>query len=167
MQRSHQTDALSGKYSLTELHLIHSVVNHHLQVIYLNNLIPQMRQHGEGEITVCNGTLKRTFGLGAFCVNVNPLMVQRCVGKEIDAFLRKFHILRNTDLLTYQLFKILVRIDNNFFHIFFVLLGKCVVNGNKDTAYLRINYKRIIKKPYFSGCCYGNYSHYYPYHSSK
>ena len=30
-----------------------------------------MRQHGEGEITVCNGTLKRTFGLGAFCVNVN------------------------------------------------------------------------------------------------
>ena len=47
MQRSHQTDALSGKHSLTELHLVHSVVNHHLQiVIYLNNLVPQMRQHG-------------------------------------------------------------------------------------------------------------------------
>ena len=80
-----------------------------------------MRQHGEGKITVRNSTLKRTFGLGTLGINVNPLVVQRCVGKEVDTFLRKLHIFRNTDLLTYQLFKILIRVDNNFFHIFFVL----------------------------------------------
>ena len=46
-----------------------------------------MRQHRKGEITMRNGTLKRTFGFSAFCVNVNPLMIQRGIRKEIDTFL--------------------------------------------------------------------------------
>lgn len=46
-----------------------------------------MRQHGKGEVTMRNGTLKRTFVFGTFCVNVNPLMIQRGIRKEIDTFL--------------------------------------------------------------------------------
>ena len=87
MQRCHQTDTLPGQHSLTELHLVHTIVNHHFQIVHLNNLVPQMRQHGKGEVTMRNGTLKRTFGFGAFCVNVNPLMIQRGIRKEIDTFL--------------------------------------------------------------------------------
>lgn len=36
---------LARLYSLAELHLVHTVVDHHLKVLHLDNLIPQAGQH--------------------------------------------------------------------------------------------------------------------------
>ena len=100
-----QSDALSGQYRLTELHLVHTIINHHLQVVHFNNLVPQIWQHGQGEIPMCNSALKRAFHFGAFRIDVYPLMVQCRISKQIDTLLRELYIFRNTDLLAYQLSK--------------------------------------------------------------
>ena len=85
LQSGTQTDALSRQYRLSELHLVHSVVDHHLQVVYLDDLVPHIGQHRQGEVSVRNGALERTFHGSFLCIHVNPLMVQRSIGKQVDA----------------------------------------------------------------------------------
>ena len=75
-----------------------------------------MRKHRQSEITVRNGSLEVTFCFCTFRVYMYPLMVQRSICKHIDALLRKFYIIRNANLLAYQLFKFLVGVNNYFFH---------------------------------------------------
>ena len=36
-----------------------------------------------------------------FRIYMNPLMIQRCISKKINTFLREFHIIGNTYLLAY------------------------------------------------------------------
>ena len=85
-----ETDTLTGKNRLSELHLIHSVVDEHLDVVHLNNLLPQMREEGKGEIAVSDGGLVGTFHLRTLGVNMYPLVVKRGIGKEVDTLLRDF-----------------------------------------------------------------------------
>ena len=35
-----RADTLSGQYGLSEFHLVHAVINHHLQVVHLDDLVP-------------------------------------------------------------------------------------------------------------------------------
>ena len=63
-----------------------------------------------------NSSFEMALCFSTFRIYMYPLMIQRSISKQIDTFLRKFHIIGNTNLLTYQLFKILIRVDNYFFH---------------------------------------------------
>ena len=56
----------------------------------------------------------RAVHFGTFRIDVYPLMVQCRISKQIDTLLRELYIFRNTDLLAYQLFKILVRLIITF-----------------------------------------------------
>lgn len=58
LQIGHQTDALTRKNSLSELHLLHAIVDHHLQVVHLDDLAPQVRQHRKSEIPVRDGAVE-------------------------------------------------------------------------------------------------------------
>lgn len=66
VQGSDQTEAVSGQDSLPELHLIDTIVDHHLQVVHLNNLIPEIRQQRQGQITVRDGRFEGALHLGTF-----------------------------------------------------------------------------------------------------
>ena len=96
-----QAQALSAEDGLAEFHLVNTVVNHHLQVVDLDDLVPQIGQEGEGQITVYDGALERAFLLGTFYVRVNPLMVQSGIGKEVDTFLVYLQIFRFAQGLPY------------------------------------------------------------------
>ena len=98
VERSHQPHAAACQYGLAEAHFVHSVVHQHLQVAHLDDLVPQVRQERKGEIAVRDGALVRRFGLGAFHVHVNPLVVQGGVGKLVDTFLRHLKPLRHAQL---------------------------------------------------------------------
>ena len=39
-----ETDAAAGEYRLAEAHLVHTVVDHHLQVVHLDDLVPEVRK---------------------------------------------------------------------------------------------------------------------------
>ena len=55
LERGDQTDAAVCDDGLSEAHLVHAVVDHHLQVVHLDDLVPEVGEQGEGEIAVCNG----------------------------------------------------------------------------------------------------------------
>ncbi len=116
MKTCNQTNTLPSQYRLSKLHLIHSIINHHFQIIHLDNLAPQIWEKRQGKITMRNSTVIRTVRLSTFCIYMNPLMVQRCICKKTNTVLRDFQIIRNSNLLTYQFLKIRIRINNHFIH---------------------------------------------------
>ena len=75
----------------------------------------------------------RTLHFSTFRIHMNPLMIQCCISKKIDTFLRNFQIVRDSNLLTYQLLKIFIRINNHFIHI---SLFKNVHLCHKDIFFL-------------------------------
>ena len=85
-------EALAAEDGLTEFHLVNAVVDEHLDVLHINDLPPEIREDGEGEVTVCDGGAKLALGLCALCVNVYPLVVERGIGKHVDAFLRELDV---------------------------------------------------------------------------
>ena len=111
-------------YCLTELHLIHTIINYHLRVVHPSKSGSTIRQHRQSkdsharqvafEMALCFSTFR--------IYMYHPLMIQRSISKQIDTFLRKFHIIGNPNLLTYQLFKIILRVDNYFSIILFLYL---------------------------------------------
>lgn len=111
LQRGHQTDALAAKDGLAELHLVHAIVDHHLQVVYLDNLLPQVGQERQRQVAVYDGLAEGTLS-GTLLVNVYPLVVERGVGKEVDALLRHFKPVGGADNLTHMGLKFVVRVDN-------------------------------------------------------
>ena len=50
-----EAHALAGEDRLAELHLVHAVVYKHLDIVHLNDLLPQMGQEGQSEVTVSYG----------------------------------------------------------------------------------------------------------------
>ena len=93
LQVGDEADAFARLHCLAELHLVHSVVHHHLQVVHLDNLVPQVWQHGEREVAVRDGCLVWAFLLSLLCIDVDPLMVEGGIGKHVDALLRKFYVI--------------------------------------------------------------------------
>ena len=79
-------NALSAEYGLSEFHFVHSVVDHHLQIVHLDGLLPKMGEKAEGEVAMGNSLAEWSF-LGTFGVYVNPLMVEGGISEKIDAFL--------------------------------------------------------------------------------
>ena len=45
MEVGNETDALTREDSLTKLHLVHAIVDHHLKVVDLDDLIPHVGEH--------------------------------------------------------------------------------------------------------------------------
>lgn len=115
---------LARLYCLAELHLVHTVVDHHLEVLHLDNLIPQAGQHRECEIAVSDGRLEWAFYCGTLCVNVNPLVVECGIGKHVDALLREFYIVGYSDVLAEQCGKFMIAVDDYFAHscIYYVFM---------------------------------------------
>ena len=58
-------------------------------------------------------------GTLAFCllrIDMNPLMVECRIGKHIDAFLTEFHIIADTQLLSFVLLEVFKGINYYFTH---------------------------------------------------
>ena len=90
MEFGHKAYARTSHYSLSEAHIVHSIVHEHLYVAHFYYLVPQIWQQRQCEIAVGYGRLVRAFALGAFAVNVYPLVVKGGIGKHINAFLVHF-----------------------------------------------------------------------------
>ena len=82
-----------------------------------------MRQHAKGEIAVSDGLAEGALLLGFLCIDMNPLMVERCVGKHINAFLTELYVITDTQLLSFVLLKVFKRIDNYFTHLSFTIFS--------------------------------------------
>ena len=87
MECCHEANTRTGDDRLTETHLIHTIVYEHLDVVYLDDLLPEIRQYREGEVAVSDGAVVRAFYLGALYIYVNPLWVEGCVCKLVDTVL--------------------------------------------------------------------------------
>ena len=64
-----------------------------------------------------DGGFVGAFFLRPLGVHVNPLVVQRGIGKGIDALLGDFKVVGHTDDLSAQFGEIFVRVDDDFSHI--------------------------------------------------
>ncbi len=102
---------LTAKNGLTELQLVNALLLHHLQIVHLDDLFPHIGQQGEGEIAV-NYSLTEGTILCAFFVNVYPLMVERGIGKKVDALLRHLHPVGSANDLAKMSTKLFVRIND-------------------------------------------------------
>ena len=66
-----------------------AVVDHHFDVAHLDDLTPKIGQKRESQVAVYDGLTERPF-FGFGFVNVDPLVIERGVGKLIDTLLRHF-----------------------------------------------------------------------------
>ena len=118
-----EADAGAGDDGNAEAHFVHAVVHHHFQVVHLDNLVPHVGQEREREIAVSDGVFVLAFLLGTLHIDVNPLMVERGIGKMINSLLVYFKPFRYTKRLAFVGGKFLKRVDDKFLHIG---LGFCV-----------------------------------------
>ena len=99
VQLGHHAQTAAHGHSLTETHLVHAIVDEHLQVVDLDDLVPEVGQQREGKITMHDGALVGALGLGALYVYMYPLVVEGGIGKLIDAVLVDGKPLRGTNFL--------------------------------------------------------------------
>ena len=92
-----------------------------------------------------NGLAEGALTFRLCLVDVYPLVVERCVGKHIDALLAEFHIVAHAQLLTFVLLKVLIGIDNYFAHIFCCFMVYSV-SCCKGTEKIRDRGMRLVKK---------------------
>ena len=57
---------------------------------------------------MCDGSLERTLHGCLFRIYMNPLVVECCVGKKVDALLCKFHIVGDAKIFAEHGGKILI-----------------------------------------------------------
>ena len=112
----HKAYRLARLDCLTKLHLVHAVVDHHLEIVDLDDLVPKERKHRQCEITVGYGCLERTFNGSLLRTDMNPLVVECCVGKKVDTLLCQFHIVGNAYVLAKHCGKLFIIVDNYFAH---------------------------------------------------
>lgn len=85
MKSSDKTHATAGDNRLAEAHVSHAVVDQHLDIVDLNNLIPHVWQQTQRQVTMSNGALVRTLLFCALYIHMYPLVVECGISKEIDA----------------------------------------------------------------------------------
>lgn len=103
--------ALSAEDGLTELHFVHAVVDEHLDVVDLDGVLPKVGEKREGQVAVYNGLAVRAFR-GTLFIHVNPLVIQGCVGKEVDTFLIYLEPFGGSEFLAKIAGKFVVRVDD-------------------------------------------------------
>lgn len=100
-----------------EAHLVHSIVDHHLQVVHFDNLFPQVGQQRERQIAVGDGALVWAFFFSALHVYVDPLVVEGGVGKFVDAFLVDGEPVAFAEFLTQVGGELLIGVDDKLTHL--------------------------------------------------
>ena len=78
----------------------------------LNNLVPHVGQQRQRQVAVGNGALVLALLLGALHIDVNPLVVERGVGKEVDSVLVYLQPLGGTKFLAQVGSKFIVAVDD-------------------------------------------------------
>ena len=111
MEVGNETDALTREDCLTKLHLVHAIVDHHLKVVDLDDLIPHVGEHRESEVTVGDGRLERTLHSGTLGVDMNPLVVEGGIGKLVNTFLGQLYPLAHAEVLAKISGKLIVVVD--------------------------------------------------------
>lgn len=115
LQRGDEAYALSAQNGLAEFHLVHAVVDHHLQVVDFNNLLPHVGEKGECQVAV-NDCLSEGAGFCTLWVNVNPLVVEGGIGKLVDAFLADFEPFGCAENFAHVCGEVVVGVDDKFLH---------------------------------------------------
>ena len=87
VERDHEAHATAYLDGLAEAHLVHTIVDEHGDIAHLEHLGPHIGQEREREITVGDGAPIRTLLGRAVGIDVDPLVVERGVGEEVDAVL--------------------------------------------------------------------------------
>lgn len=112
-----ESHALSGEHGLAELHLVHAVVDEALQVVDLYDLIPEVGQERECEVSVDDGLMERALCLAALLIDVYPLVVEGGIGKHINAVLIDLQVVAGAYFLSKIFLEIFVTVDDNGAHI--------------------------------------------------
>ena len=128
VQLGDEAHAAAGNNRLAKAHLVHTVVDLHLQVVYLNDLVPQVGNQRHGQVTVGDGAVIGAFSLGTLHVHMDPLVVKRGIGKHVDTVLVNGEPLTGTEFLAQMCGKFFVRVDDK--HCIVIL-----VYGLKFTVY--------------------------------
>ena len=99
LQRGRHADVATRDDGLSEAHFVHAIVDQHLDVVDLDDLVPQVGEQRKREVSVGDSALVRTLHFGSLRVDVYPLVVEGGVGKEVDALLVYLQPIGNTQLL--------------------------------------------------------------------
>ena len=98
---------MSAQNGLAEFHLVHAVVDHHLEVVDFNNLLPHVGEEGECQVAV-NDCLSEGAVFCTLWVNVDPLVV--------DAVLADFEPFGCAENFAHVCGEVVVGVDDKFLH---------------------------------------------------
>ncbi len=112
MELRDQAYATAGDDRLSEPHVVHAIIHQHRDVVDLDNLIPQVGQQAQGQIPMSNGALVGTLLLGTLHIDMNPLVVECGISKQVDAILVHLQPVGSTQFLAQMGGKLVVRVDN-------------------------------------------------------
>lgn len=96
-QRARRTHPRADGYWCREANLVQAVVDCQLDALDGVHLVLQAREQRQGHESVRDGGAKGTRS-GPFRVDVDPLVITRCVGEQIDLFLGDGHPVALPDL---------------------------------------------------------------------
>jgi len=97
---------------LAEAHIVHAVVDQHLDVAHVDNLVPHIGQQRQCQIAVGNGAPVGTFHLRTRWIYMYPLMVVGGIGEKVDAVLVYLHPFRYSQHLAEMRGELFVGVDN-------------------------------------------------------
>src|SRR5690606_38847993 len=99
-----QSYATIDKYRLIKSKLFDAIIDLHLQVSNLDYLVPKIWHQRKGQVSVSNCIAKGRFLNSLFGINMDPLMIKCCVGKEVYLILSDLVVIRHPQLLPCQFF---------------------------------------------------------------
>ena len=115
------TDETARENRLAELQFLNAVVYLHLQVPDIDNLLPVVGHQRSCEVAVGDGAVERRLHFGALNIGVNPLVVERHIGKLINHFLRNLLPVRGANLFALKGFQLFVVVDYMFHNCSFLI----------------------------------------------
>ncbi len=118
LQSGAYTHVTACQHRLSELEFFNTVVYLHLQVANINKLFPMVWQKRHCKVAMGYGAVKRRFGAGALNIGVNPLVVERNIGKLVYLLLRYLLPFRYANYLSLQCFQLFEVFNNTFLSCF-------------------------------------------------
>ena len=107
-----EANTAANDHGLLIAEVLDAVVNLVLDVADINNLLPEVGEDGESEVAVGNGVAEGRLTLSLLNVDVDPLMVECGIGKEVNLLLSKLVPIGNAEFLTYQGFEVGMAIND-------------------------------------------------------
>lgn len=99
LKRNLESHRVTGENGLPEPQVLDTVIDQHFHVADVSDLFPEVRDDADRKVAMRDGGFECGLTCSTLRVRVDPLVVQRGIGKLVDTFLRYGQVFRYAKFL--------------------------------------------------------------------